>query len=165
MNLGQRLRRPGRISVPGPSDNHTLATLLQSGPPARRAEVSRRVEHLLDALGSFPPERELAALQAALEAALVGMGPEEAWLALSVLSARLPDVATVQRTVRAARLDGPVPAISAALRDAGLFDAASWPSVEVASGRVLIDLHHTAHHLIATGIRARRSRVGSPVGP
>jgi glycosyltransferase involved in cell wall biosynthesis len=81
------------------------------------------------------------------------MGPEVAWLTLSVLSARLPDVATVQRTVRAARLDGPLPALCAALRDAGLFDATSWPNVEVVSGRVLIDLHHTARHLIATGIQ------------
>ena len=151
--MAQRLKGTGLMSAPRPKADDTLATLLQNGPSARRAAAGRRIERLLSALGFPPPERDPVALQSALDGALAGMGPEEAWLALSVLSARLPDVATVQRTVRSARLDGPDAALCAGLRDAGLFDATSWPSVKVVSGRVLIDLHHTAHYLFATGIQ------------
>ena len=39
-----------------------------------------------------------------------------------------------------------------AMREAGLLEATLWPEVEVVSGRVLMDIHHTARHLPNTGI-------------
>jgi glycosyltransferase involved in cell wall biosynthesis len=89
---------------------------------------------------------------AALEECARDLGPHEAWLTLAVLTARLPEVSTVHRVVRAARLDGALPVIYEALRDSGILDATSWPEVEVVTDRVVVDLHHTARNLTATGI-------------
>jgi hypothetical protein len=115
--------------------------------------MRRRVETLLSALDSPVAEGDSAALLSRLDEALANLGPEEAWLAISVLSARFPDVATVKRTVRAASLDGPLMALFEVLRQSGELDAASWPRVEVLVGRVIVDLHHTARSPFATGIQ------------
>ena len=79
----------------------------------RAAAIRRRIKQLLGALGAPALSEDPPALLAALEKCVRDLGPHEAWLALAVLTARLPDVPTVQRVVRAARLDGALPAIYA----------------------------------------------------
>jgi len=130
-----------------------LADVLEQGPPERQDAMSERMQCLLSALGAPPPQPDAASRVIAVEQALTGLGSTHIWLALAVLTARLPDVPTVQRTVRAARLDGPAAALFAALVDGGHLDATIWPAVEVIAGRVLVDLHHTARNLFNTGIQ------------
>jgi hypothetical protein len=75
------------------------------------------------------------------------------WLALAVLTAHLPQVATVERTVRRARLDGALTALFDAWQESVQTEVDTWPEVEVAVGRVVVDLHHTSRNLFATGIQ------------
>jgi glycosyltransferase involved in cell wall biosynthesis len=140
---------PRRAGQDCPRD---LAHLLEDRGSERAAAIARRIKQLLDALGSPVPAEDPPTLLATLEEYTRDLGPHEAWLALAVLTARLPDVPTVRRVVRSARLDGALPAIYVAMRDAGLPEATSWPQVEVVTGRVLVDVHHTARHLPNTGI-------------
>jgi glycosyltransferase involved in cell wall biosynthesis len=90
---------------------------------------------------------------AELEEALHDPQPEEVWLALAVLTGQLPDVPAVQRTMRAIRLDGPLEALFAALDQSGQVRDPVGPEVEVVNGGVLVDVHHTARNLFATGIQ------------
>ncbi len=112
-----------------------------------------RIATLLSALGLPPGSSDPGVLLAALEDALPYAGPEEVWLALAVLTTRLPDVPAVQRTVRAIRIDGPLPALQAALDNSGQPAATVGPEVDVVTGRVTVDLHHTAQNLFGTGIQ------------
>jgi glycosyltransferase involved in cell wall biosynthesis len=149
-------RRHPRTPTPvaqRPVDPQTLSDVLAQGPSRRRAVLAERLEQLVVALESSSPGREPDPLLAAVERALTPLGPEEAWLALSVLTARLPEVDTVQRLVRAANLDGVLPALFDAWRDAGQLAATTWPSLEVVSGMILVDLHHTARSRFGTGIQ------------
>ena len=132
----------GGLSSPG--------AFLSARPPAIRSALVSRVRTLLEALGRPPGGDPVCDL----EAALSGAGPHELWFAQSVLSARLPDVAGVLRTLRAARLDGPIAALDDALSDLGSDSEDQERQVEVISGRVIVDVHHTvAHPWLGTGIQ------------
>jgi glycosyltransferase involved in cell wall biosynthesis len=89
----------------------------------------------------------------ALEDALGAGGLEEAWLALAVLTGRLPDSAQVRSLARATRLDGPLPALFDALSDSGQLTVPEWCEVEVVTGRVLVDLQDTVGNPFPTGIQ------------
>jgi glycosyltransferase involved in cell wall biosynthesis len=89
----------------------------------------------------------------ALDDTLASGGPNEAWLAFAVITGSLPSASDVSRVVRATRLDGPVPALSAALRDSGQLGSPTWPEVEVVTGRTLVDVRDTARNPFTTGIQ------------
>ncbi len=145
-----------------------------SGPPERRAAIVERVETLLSAL----PHRRapggnaldgldgLDGLEEQLRAvvARLGVGPaEESWLALAVISGRLPTVPAVLRVHRAARLGDGWRSLASeveALWARDRLDLSVWPEVEVVSGVVVVDLHHTASNVVATGIQRVAREVG-----
>ncbi|HLZ37993.1 MAG TPA: glycosyltransferase [Mycobacteriales bacterium] len=137
------------------------------------ASLGARIDHrgacrraalrtLLPVLTGRPcPDAGAATLLRLLEEALAGAGPEQFWLALAVLDARLPDHPAVLRAVRAARLDGPLAALHRPLvsRRWGRRAGTRWPTVEIRTHDVLVDVHHTAQSSFATGIQrvARQS--------
>ena len=137
-------------SLPYP---RTLADILGRDRSNRSAALARRIATLLSTLRSPPVNVTADALLSELEDALHDPQPEEVWLALTVLTCQLPDVAAVQRTIRAIRLDGPTAALSAALDQNWPVSGPVGPEVEVVDGGVLVDVHHTARNLFATGIQ------------
>ncbi len=126
--------------------------LFTRGPRARRGAMANRLATLIDALGSRG-RADGSDPAAAVAGALRDAGAQEVWLALAVLSGRLPDTPAVMRTLRALRLDGPVPALFASLKASGALDTSTWSPVEVASDCVLVDVSHTSRVPIATGIQ------------
>ena len=155
--MGLRLTRtPGtRASPPdtSPPGRAALTGILSGEASGRGTALGDRIATLLAALETSPAGSDRADLLPALEAALHDPGPEEVWLALAVITGRLPDVPAVQRTLRAIRLDGPLPSLVTALGESGQLRATAWPEVEVVTGQVLVDLHHTAQNLFSTGIQ------------
>lgn len=128
-----------------------LARVMASpGTPAHSA-LARRITTILAALGQ--PSVEADGLLSALASTLEGAGPEELWLALSVLTATFPDRRAVLRALRHSRLDGAVPALSQALVDSGQWKSSDWPVVEVVTGSTVVDLHHTSEFHVTTGIQ------------
>jgi glycosyltransferase involved in cell wall biosynthesis len=124
--------------------------------PEARVNLRGRIETLLAALHSPVPERSGDILPV-LESALTPVAPGELWLALAVLTGELPDSTLVVRTLRAARLDGPLPALADVLSESlvcsGLLEAEDWPEVEVVTEQVVVDLHHTSQTEVTTGIQ------------
>jgi glycosyltransferase involved in cell wall biosynthesis len=129
-----------------------FADIMKDAPPETEAGLDRRIRTLLDALGS-PARPGATDLDGRLAAALATAGPSELWLALAVITGELPDTTVVLQVLRAARLDGPVPALARALSRSAQFEAESWPDVEVIKGRVVVDLHHTSQSEVTTGIQ------------
>jgi glycosyltransferase involved in cell wall biosynthesis len=127
--------------------------VIEHGPAAQRAVIRDRIEALLSVLNRPVRGESSTVLLNTLMVALADLGPDEAWLAISVLTARLPDVATVHRTVRTARLDGTLVALFDALHQSGQLETVEWPAVEVVVDGVLVDLHHTAQSQFSTGIQ------------
>jgi glycosyltransferase involved in cell wall biosynthesis len=147
----ERVRTRGTKTEKSRPDS--LADLVDDTCFPRAGAVRRRIGTLLRSLDLSVPAAHHKDLISALEAALADLRPEEVWLAVSVLTARFANAATVNRTVRMARLDGALVALFDALRRSGQLDASAWPEVEVVVDRVLVDLHHTARSPFATGIQ------------
>jgi glycosyltransferase involved in cell wall biosynthesis len=143
----------GTPDFPTLAEPRTWSDALGGGLHAGHAGLAGRINTLLDALGPSHRGHETDALPSILEHALADCGPRQAWLALAVLTGRLPDSATVMRTVRAIRLDGPLPALWSAIVDCGQSRQSDWPAIEVITGRVVVDVHHTSRALFATGIQ------------
>ena len=131
---------------------HVLEDAFTGADPATRAGLARRINTLLGALGHSVPLGE-ADLVASLYPALEMAGPPELWLALAVLIGALPDSATLVQTVRAAELDGPIAALGRALSESGQLGAERWSDVEVVTGSVVVDVHHTSRTEVSTGIQ------------
>ena len=147
-----RLRRPGTPEQrdSGPPD---LSSLLTQGPPARRQALTRRLTTILGTLAV--PDRTSTGreLLAALDRSLTAGGLNAAWLALAVLTGRLPVSSEVRRLARASRLDSALPTLLDSLDEAGQLSATVWAEVEVITGRALVDVHDTARNPLATGIQ------------
>ena len=142
---------PGSADAPssGPAG---FAQMVESATPETRSSLFRRIRTLLESLGhlAWIDDRDLLpTLGSVLESA----GSEELWLALAVLTGELPDSTTFVQTLRAARLDGSLPALSDALVLTGQLEEEHWPDVEVVTGRVVVDLHHTSQTEVTTGIQ------------
>ena len=126
-------------------------------PEPGREETSAwdaRVRLLATALDRpVPPGRPAAEgrLGEALDALVDPQDRSQVWLALAVLTARLPLEDTVLEAARAAELDG-----GGALADAVAAEttahSARW-SVRVATGTTLVDVAHTASTTLSTGIQ------------
>lgn len=131
-----------------------LAQLVESGYPAARNALRQRLQILLRSLGQEMTESEPAHhLLSATSSVLEASGADEWWLAQAVVTGQLPDPASVARTVRASHLEGPLEALSRALADSGRLRDERWTPVEVVSGQVLVDVHHTTAYLFGSGIQ------------
>lgn len=84
---------------------------------------------------------------------LHGAGPEEWWLTISVITARLPEAPEVIRAWRAARVDGAIQVLDGLAQQIPLVAGAGLDTVEVVTGEVLVDLAHTSRTELATGIQ------------
>lgn len=147
----------------GALEPSTLAQLLVSDPPERRQALRKRMDTFLVTVGSRPTGGDTDESLSALEAVLAGSGPEEAWLALAVIAARLPTVSEVRRLHRAARLGEALPALFDFVSQVSSDDCDTpevWPEVEVISDCVVVDLNHTASNVVATGIQRVAREVG-----
>ena len=148
-------RRTLRATPVAPTPENTaidLAGLLARGPEPHRRALAGRIETLLVALECARRPTGGGALQA-VERALQDGGPHEAWLALAVLTARLPMPAQVAELVRESRLDGPLRSLGAAFCRAG---TGGWHLLATGRGgqrQVLVDVHDTSRNPVPTGIQ------------
>lgn len=149
MNLRRQGRRTGAaVAV---VDVASLATALKRTDEAHRAALQRRIEVLLTALDLTAPSEPQAQAQS-LADALDPSRPDLMWLALAVLTARLPTSADVERSVRAARLDGPIAGLAASGLGHALV-AGATRRVDVITGAVVVDVHHASRTPLSTGIQ------------
>lgn len=139
------------------SDTEDLAAVVGRA----RGELGR---HLVDRMGTLlralerpvPPGGGAAPLARAVETALRTADPSQVWLALAVLTGRLPSADDVVETLRRVRLGGAGCALSPAVARATLWldpDLGRPPKVEVVRGAVTVDVHHTSETDLATGIQ------------
>jgi glycosyltransferase involved in cell wall biosynthesis len=145
--MGQlRLRRPGKATA--------LARRIDSTRLGPAASLRPRLETVLGTLGLATAGRTSELLDV-LDQALAEGGTDRMWLAMAVLSGELPDGASLQRACRKATLDGPLAALADVLAGREGADQAIPLSarVEVVTGQVVVDLHHTAGTSFATGIQ------------
>ncbi|WP_448061623.1 glycosyltransferase family 4 protein [Cellulomonas hominis] len=135
-----------------------------AGSPARlsrRRAARSRLATVVETLSGAPAPAEHRELLAALQHLLTGADRTRVWLTLAVLRAELPLEAEVVRVARAIELDGVLAALGRHLRPSRnpLHRGRDLREVEVVTGRVLVDLQHTSHTSLATGIQrvARQS--------
>jgi glycosyltransferase involved in cell wall biosynthesis len=131
----------------------SLPEVLNDGRHQRRAALSIRISALVGVLGGLVDGGEAADLLAALDRVLGLAGPDEIWLALAVVTGQLPDSAAVLRATRSTRLDGAASMLFDALAESGQLCSDDWPDVDVVSGRVVVDINHTARTSLTTGIQ------------
>lgn len=144
-------RRSPAAQSPGTA-HPSMADMLADGAPAVRQGLRRRIGTVLGALGQLPPPGD-DRLVVALTAALEPVGRPGIWLALAVLTGQLPDSATVISTSRRAQLDGVLPALEETMAAVGPSAPEHWHEVEVVTGQVVVDVHHTSETEFATGIQ------------
>lgn len=134
-----------------------LRSLMLGGPDSRTAGLSERAQSLLGAIGAVDPgDRELEATDACstIDAILDGARPDLCWLALSVLSARVADVCSVERACREIRCGmTPGEVIAGSLESSGALDVETWVPVSVRRGGVLVDVEQTSRDPLGTGIQ------------
>jgi glycosyltransferase involved in cell wall biosynthesis len=134
-----------------------LAALIDHRGQHRRSALRERIASIVTALDAPPrPDLPTGQLLDRLADVLCQPSEDRLWLSLAVLGGELPDQAAVQRATRAARLDGPLSALLGVLsapRPGWPVARGPWPRVRVVSGRVLVDVHHTAQTDLATGIQ------------
>jgi glycosyltransferase involved in cell wall biosynthesis len=118
--------------------------------------LADRLSTLLTALDWPVSAADLQRLAEATEDALAEADASKLWLALAVLTGRLPHDDDVVAAVRRLQLDGPGAALAPAivsvtsLLSPGRYRPAR---VEVVRRAVLVDLQHTSATLLATGIQ------------
>lgn len=116
-------------------------------PPRARRTLDVRRDVLLDTIGT---RGSTSRSWEAVEQALDGAEPAHVWLALAVISGKLPDVMTTAAVVRSARLDGPRAVLHAAVAQ---FDPGDDRPVEVVDSGVIVDLFQTARLPRSSGIQ------------
>lgn len=133
-----------------------LATTVGRTRGELRRQLADRMATLLRTLGQPVPAGGCGPLARAVETAMTGADAPRVWLALAVLTGRLPLDADVVETLRRLRLDGPRCALSPAVARSSSWLGSGRQSparVEVLSGAVTVDLHHTSETDLATGIQ------------
>jgi glycosyltransferase involved in cell wall biosynthesis len=120
-------------------------------PHTHRIAWARRLPLLARALGDpgtaptpAPTEPELASIMNVRDRS-------EVWLALAVLTGRLPDDTTVVEVARSCEFRG-TDAVWDAVAAHTTDESAAW-TVRVARGEVLVDVSHTASTILVTGIQ------------
>jgi len=139
---------------------HGAATRALRAHPRRRAAVHARLGVLLRALdpSAVPAERLDARLEQ-VAGLLHEHRAEEMWLALAVLTARLPVHDTVARLRRHSQLEGAASALDRIIRlvPGETLDV----HVEVARDEVVVDVNHLAQTTLTTGIQRVTQRTVS----
>ncbi|QTE30238.1 glycosyltransferase [Pengzhenrongella sicca] len=133
-----------------------LGSIVDVRRSARSASLRQRLRALVGALDErqVPPEsgRELIPLVVRLLSA-----PDQStvWLTLAVLRAELPLEADVIAAAREIALDGPLDVLRRILLPSAnpLHRGRELRTVTVMSGTVLVDVEHTSHTALATGIQ------------
>lgn len=125
-------------------------------PAVPDARWARRGRTLLRALGRTDGGPD--GVDEHLTAALDGAGHDRVWLALAVLSARLPTAEDVVAAVRESRLIGPEAVLSAARALAT--PRSVQREVEVVSGADLVDMGDLVLYPLGTGIQRVARSVG-----
>ncbi|MBU4336028.1 MAG: glycosyltransferase family 4 protein [Actinobacteria bacterium] len=123
--------------------------------PVARPGVRNRMALVVSTLSGTPAPTGGQALRRAFEELLAPAAADSVWLALAVLRATLPLDSEVVATRRRIALGGPRAAFASLLRptiDPFELRARRY-EVEVATDEVLVDLHHTSHTGLATGIQ------------
>lgn len=136
--------------------NDDLAAIVGFLPDGPGRHLTDRMTTLLSALGRPATASDGSRLAQAVEAVLADAHEPQVWLALAVLTGRLPVDDDVVEALRRLRLDGPGKAFSPALaRSLAAVDVKGRrpATVEVVCGAVTIDLHHTSETELATGIQ------------
>ena len=141
-----------------------VAGHIDSNPRRTHRELLSRLQTLLATLGGTSGSSTVDLLDG-VAVALADGAVDKMWLALAVLSGQLPDTPTLLRACRQAELDGPLAALGSCV--SGRDDPSGGGGVvrrrvEVLTGRVVVDLHHTSGANFTTGIQrvAQRSRAG-----
>jgi glycosyltransferase involved in cell wall biosynthesis len=127
--------------------------LLTLGPAERYEAFAARFQTLATALGIAPGVPGPEALAGTVEDVVRKGDAGESWLVLAVLTGYLPAPPEVHTLVRSGPLGDGFRFICALLDAYGEFGAVEWPAVEVVLDQVVVDLHHTARNLFATGIQ------------
>jgi hypothetical protein len=127
--------------------------LLTLGPPERQEAFGSRFQTLAAVLDLAPIVPGPEALAGAVEETVAKADASESWLVLAVLTGYLPAPPEVHQLIRSGRLGDGFQFVCEVLEAYGEFGAAEWPEVEVIQDRVVVDLHHTARNLFATGIQ------------
>ena len=138
------------------AETEELAAVLERTRGDLHRHLSERMSTLLRALGRPIPAGGSTAVARAVETAMAEADARQVWLALAVLTGRLPTEEEVVETLRRLRLDGPRGALSAPLVRVTWRlgpDAGRCGRVEVVTGAVTVDLHHTSETDLATGIQ------------
>lgn len=113
-------------------------------------DVVARLRVLLEAL-DITPHGELDLLGRQAVAALEGVPADRVWLALAVLTARLPGPEEVTLARRTAVLDGPGAVLDLAAH--AMDEKLAHRRVQVARGRTLVDLGDLVSSPLGTGIQ------------
>ena len=143
------MRQPaGRLPQATPTRDDPLPTAHRDAWTVRLATLRSALGH---PAGAPVQLRSSAELAAALAGAIDLADRSQVWLALSVLTGRLPDRTTVVEVSRASEFDGAT-ALAAAVVEGTTDESAAW-SLRVASDEVLVDLAHTASTVLTTGIQ------------
>lgn len=142
----------------GRPGTRTLAAHIDRRGAHRRNALRERIATVVEVLSGAPATGDLATteLLLRLEQALRDPSLSQLWLALAVISGRLPDDPAVQQALRTARLDGSLAALRgtiAAIRPPWPIERGPWRRVRVVTDEVLVDLQHTARTGLATGIQ------------
>jgi hypothetical protein len=143
------------VSLHTSVDERRLAAILDSSRSRRAAAARQRLMTLVSALGGETTVAHGADLLDQLSALLADADRSRVWLALAVLRAELPLEEDVIRTARAIEFDGTIPALRAWLVPSvnPLHRGRELRRVEVATDVVLVDVEHTSHTSLATGIQ------------
>ena len=142
------------------SADRGFTALVEGASGEQAAALQQRMRELLRVLGALPPggavEETAPRLAGRVEEALTGAGRDVTWLALAVLTGRLPHGFEVVAAARRLELDGPGPALAPALATVlSPLSPDRWRPVrvEVREGAVLADVSSTARYDIQTGIQ------------
>jgi glycosyltransferase involved in cell wall biosynthesis len=123
---------------------------------AQARQLADRLGTLLAALDCPAPGDDLGGLAEATEDALAEADVSAVWLALAVLTGRLPLDADVVAAVRRLQLDGPGAALAPAVACTTALlspDRYRPAKVEIVRRAVVVDVHHTSRTDLATGIQ------------
>ncbi|MFP5218809.1 MAG: glycosyltransferase [Actinomycetes bacterium] len=144
---------PARASSPHAPRPHarSLTTAAASSLGEHRRQLADRMGTLLRTLDRAVPDGLLDRARG-VEAALADADGAQVWLALAVLTGRLPLEEEVVETLRRLRLDGPGAALGPAVA-AAVAPTRPVVRVEVVVGEVVVDVHHTSRTGLATGIQ------------
>ncbi|MCL3862721.1 glycosyltransferase [Actinotalea sp. K2] len=128
----------------------TPRDVVRALPQAAREAFLERCATLLEALDVTTAGVPSASLPDTVAATLTNACADRVWLALAVLSARLPDIATTIEITRAVRLDGPALLLAHAITT---MDQDELARVEIATGQTIVDVYQTARMPRSTGIQ------------